>query len=153
MREFILRARKGPTTPDFSLDELGGDRHLEVVAHCIVNALFCARRIRPQTVVQLVMDGPAAPPKCVRLESDRLGSLEAGKLADLIVVDVHRARMTPLYDPVSALVYASRGDDVRTAIVNGRVVMRDRRVLTLDESNVLRDATEAAALVRKAVQP
>jgi tRNA (pseudouridine54-N1)-methyltransferase len=76
MREFILRARRGPTTPDFSLDEPGGDRHLEVVAHCIVNALFCARQIRTQTVAQLVMDGPAAPPKCVRLESDRLGSLD-----------------------------------------------------------------------------
>ncbi len=76
MREFILRARKGPTTPDFSLDRLGGDRHLEVIAHCIVNALFCAQQIRSQTVVQLVMDGPAAPPKCVRLESDGLGSLD-----------------------------------------------------------------------------
>ena len=76
MREFILRARKGPTTPDFSLDELGGDRRLEVIAHCVVNALFCAQQIRSQAVVQLVMDGPAAPPKCVRLESDRLGSLD-----------------------------------------------------------------------------
>jgi tRNA (pseudouridine54-N1)-methyltransferase len=75
-REFILRARRAPTTPDFSLDELGGDRHLEIVAHCVVNALFLSRQVRPRTVVQLVMDGPAAPPKTVRLESDSLGSLD-----------------------------------------------------------------------------
>lgn len=76
MREFILRARKGPSTPDFSLDRLGDDRHLEVIAHCIVNALFYSRQIRPQTAVHVVFDGPAAPPKMVRLESDRLCSLD-----------------------------------------------------------------------------
>jgi len=75
MREFILRARKGPSTPDFSLDEIGGDRHLEIVAHCVTNALFYSRQVRPQTVVHVVLDGPAAPPKTVRLEGDALGSL------------------------------------------------------------------------------
>ena len=52
---------------------------------------------------------------------DRLGSLEPGKLADLIVVSMQSARQTPLYNPVSHLVYVTRGDDVRTTIVNGRV--------------------------------
>ena len=42
------------------------------------------------------------------------------------------ARQTPLYDPVSHLVYVTRGDDVRTTIVNGKVLMRDRQVLTLE---------------------
>ena len=51
---------------------------------------------------------------------DRLGSLEAGKRADLIVVSMSSARQTPMYDAVSHLVYATRGDDVRTTIVNGR---------------------------------
>ena len=77
MREFILRVRKGPTTPDFSLtEELGRGRHLEVVAHFLVNALFLSRQFRAQTVVHLVLDGPAAPPKTVRFESSGLGSLE-----------------------------------------------------------------------------
>jgi 5-methylthioadenosine/S-adenosylhomocysteine deaminase len=80
-----------------------------------------------------------------------LGSLEPGKLADLIIVDPNRARLTPLYDPVSALVYAARGDDVRTTIVNGRVVMRDRKVTTLDEGRVLAEARAAAGRVREAV--
>jgi 5-methylthioadenosine/S-adenosylhomocysteine deaminase len=80
-----------------------------------------------------------------------VGSLEPGKRADLIVVSMASARQTPLYDPVSHLVYATRGDDVQTTIVNGRVLMRDRVVLTLDERAVLADAAAQAALVRAAV--
>ena len=56
-----------------------------------------------------------------------------------------------MYDPLSHLVYATRGDDVRTTIVNGRVVMRDRKVLTLNESAVLAEARTLAAQVRGAV--
>ena len=82
----------------------------------------------------------------------RLGSLEVGKLADLIIVGMSKARQQPLYDPVAQIVYASRGDDVETTIVNGKVLMRDRKVLTMDEAAVLRDARAAADLVRKAVQ-
>ena len=63
----------------------------------------------------------------------QIGSLEAGKRADLIVVSMNGARQTPMYDPVSHLVYVTRGDDVRTTIVNGQVLMRDRQVRTLDE--------------------
>jgi len=82
---------------------------------------------------------------------DRLGSLEAGKLADLLVVRMDRARQTPMYDPVSHLVYVTRGDDVVTTIVDGKVLMRDGKVLTLDEAQVLADARKAAAQVRAAV--
>ena len=63
----------------------------------------------------------------------KIGSLEAGKRADVIVVSMTAARQTPMYDPLSHLVYVTRGDDVRTTIVNGRVLMRDRKVLTLNE--------------------
>ncbi len=82
----------------------------------------------------------------------RLGSLEAGKLADVIIVGMSKPRQQPLFDPVAQIVYATRGDDVETTIVNGRVVMRDRKVLTLDEASVLSEARKAADLVRKAVQ-
>jgi 5-methylthioadenosine/S-adenosylhomocysteine deaminase len=84
---------------------------------------------------------------------DRLGSLEVGKQADLIVVSTRRARQTPLYDPISTLVYASRGDDVETTIVAGRVLMERRVVQTLDEAQVLREAAAVAADVRAAVRP
>jgi 5-methylthioadenosine/S-adenosylhomocysteine deaminase len=83
---------------------------------------------------------------------DRLvGSLEPGKRADLIVVSADHPRMTPLYDPVSHLVYVARGDDVETTIVNGQVLMRERRVLTLNEPEVLAESRRLAEEVRKAV--
>jgi 5-methylthioadenosine/S-adenosylhomocysteine deaminase len=82
-----------------------------------------------------------------------IGSLERGKRADLIAVSMASPRQTPLYDPVSHLVCVTRGDDVRTTIVNGEVLMRDRQVLTLDEAAVLADARRWAARVREAVQP
>jgi 5-methylthioadenosine/S-adenosylhomocysteine deaminase len=82
----------------------------------------------------------------------RIGSLEPGKRADLIIVGMSKPRQQPLFDPASQIVYASRGDDVETTIVNGKVLMRDRKVLTLDESTVLNEARAAAGLVRKAVQ-
>jgi 5-methylthioadenosine/S-adenosylhomocysteine deaminase len=57
-----------------------------------------------------------------------------------------------MYNPVSHLVYVTRGDDVLTTIVNGRVLMRDRRVLTLNPAAVLADARKLAAKVRAAVE-
>ncbi len=64
----------------------------------------------------------------------QIGSLERGKRADLIVVNARTARHTPMYDPLSHLVYVTTGADVQTTIVNGKVLMRDRQVLTLDEA-------------------
>jgi 5-methylthioadenosine/S-adenosylhomocysteine deaminase len=61
------------------------------------------------------------------------------------------ARQTPMYDPVSHLVYATRGDDVRTMIVNGKVLMKDRRLRTLDRAAVIAEANRLAAKVRAAV--
>jgi len=76
MREFILRARKGPSTPDFSLDALPKVCHLEIVAHCIANAVFYSLNLRSSVKIHIVLDGPSDPPKIVRIESDRLGSLD-----------------------------------------------------------------------------
>ncbi len=81
-----------------------------------------------------------------------IGSLEAGKRADLITVSMSAARQTPLYNAVSHLVYTTRGDDVRTTIVNGKVLMRDRQVKTLDRAAVIADANRLASKVRAAVK-
>jgi 5-methylthioadenosine/S-adenosylhomocysteine deaminase len=80
-----------------------------------------------------------------------VGSLEPGRQADVITVSVAGARQTPMFDPVSHLVYVAHGDDVRTTVVGGRVLMRDRRVLSLDAPAVLRDARAMAERVRQAV--
>jgi 5-methylthioadenosine/S-adenosylhomocysteine deaminase len=80
-----------------------------------------------------------------------IGTLEPGKRADVIVVSMSHARQTPMYDPLSHLIYVTRGDDVRTTIVNGRLLMRDGQVLALDELAVLADARRLAHDVRAAV--
>jgi 5-methylthioadenosine/S-adenosylhomocysteine deaminase len=80
-----------------------------------------------------------------------IGSLEAGKRADLITVSMSAARQTPVYDPVSHLVYVTRGDDVRTTIVNGKILMKDRQVRTLNRAAVIADANRLAQKVREAV--
>ena len=67
---------------------------------------------------------------------DRLGSLEVGKRADIVVVSLAAPRLHPLYDAVSHLVYVAKGADVRDVVIEGRVVMRDGKVLTLDEAAV-----------------
>ena len=82
-----------------------------------------------------------------------IGSLEAGKQADLITVSMDDARQTPMYDAISHLVYVSNGADVRNTIVAGRLLMRDRQVLTLNKADVLRDARAMASRVRAAVAP
>jgi 5-methylthioadenosine/S-adenosylhomocysteine deaminase len=81
----------------------------------------------------------------------QIGSLERGKRADLIVVNASTARHTPMYDPISHLVYVTHGDDVQTTIVNGKVLMRSRKALTLDENAVLSEARAWASKVRSAV--
>jgi 5-methylthioadenosine/S-adenosylhomocysteine deaminase len=81
-----------------------------------------------------------------------VGSIEPGKRADVILIDTRGARQTPIYDPVAHLVYAAHGDDVTTSIVNGAILMRHRRVLTLDEAAVIAEAQKAADVVRAAVK-
>jgi 5-methylthioadenosine/S-adenosylhomocysteine deaminase len=82
---------------------------------------------------------------------DRLGSLEVGKRADVVVVSLAAPRLHPLYDPVSHLVYVAKGADVRDVVIEGRVVMRDRKVLTMDEAAVIRDAEAMRARVVESV--
>lgn len=88
--------------------------------------------------------------KALGLEGE-VGSLEEGRLADLVTVDLSRAHAVPNGgDPVSTLVYAGQSRDVRDVVVDGRVLMRERRVLTLDEPKVLAEAARhAARLVAK----
>ena len=75
-----------------------------------------------------------------------IGSIETGKRADIILVDMNQPHLTPLYNYYSQLVYASRGADVKTSIINGKIVMKDRQLLTIDHKaamdNVRNIATE-----------
>jgi 5-methylthioadenosine/S-adenosylhomocysteine deaminase len=105
--------------------------------------------VSAQTALEMATMGGA---RVIGRDKD-LGSLEPGKLADVIVVRMDQPRQTPMYEPVSHLVYTTRGDDVETTIVHGRVLMREGKVLTLDQAQVLAAARAAAAQVRAAVAP
>jgi 5-methylthioadenosine/S-adenosylhomocysteine deaminase len=82
----------------------------------------------------------------------RIGSLEPRKHADVITVSTSGARQTPMYDAVSHLVYVIHGDDVQNSIVNGQVIMRDRKVLTLDERAVIAEGRSWIDKVRAATK-
>src|SRR5215204_116997 len=75
------------------------------------------------------------------LDLDKItGSIEVGKRADIAIVDLDSLHQTPMYNIYSHLVYATKASDVRTVIINGRIVMLDRALLTLNESAIKRDA-------------
>ncbi|MDE3167350.1 MAG: amidohydrolase family protein, partial [Acidobacteriota bacterium] len=76
-----------------------------------------------------------------------IGSLEAGKKADLITVRIDRPNAQPIYDAVSQMVYALKASDVRDVMVNGRPVVRDARCLTLNQPQILAKAAEYQAKV------
>lgn len=78
-----------------------------------------------------------------------IGSLEPGKKADCIVLDLDQPHLTPIYNPISHLVYAARGGDVIHSVINGRVVMEQRRLLTIDEQAILARAAEIGAGFRQ----
>jgi 5-methylthioadenosine/S-adenosylhomocysteine deaminase len=73
--------------------------------------------------------------EALHLEKD-IGSIEIGKRADLVLVERDALNQIPLYNVYSHLVYATKASDVETVIINGRIVMRDRRLLTLDEAAI-----------------
>jgi 5-methylthioadenosine/S-adenosylhomocysteine deaminase len=81
-----------------------------------------------------------------------IGSIEAGKRADLIAVRIDRAHGQPLYDAVSQMVYALKASDVRDVMVNGKPVVRDGRILTLNEPQVLAKAAEYRVRISKSLE-
>jgi cytosine/adenosine deaminase-related metal-dependent hydrolase len=76
--------------------------------------------------------------------ADRIGSIEPGKRADIIIVSMHKPHLTPAFNPVSHIAYAALGTDVETTIIDGKIVMENRQVKTLDEREVIAAANERA---------
>lgn len=79
---------------------------------------------------------------------DITGSLEIGKKADVIVIDTHKPHLTPIYNAVSHLVYAASGNDVTHSVINGKLVMEDRKLLTLDLDEIIARSREKSVLVK-----
>ncbi len=106
-----------------------------------------ASAVPAEAVVEMMTRGSA---KAIGLES---GRLEVGAPADIAVLDLEKPHLTPAHDLVSHLAYAAAASDVRHTVCDGRVLMEDREVLTLDEAAVCERAAErATALVERAEQ-
>ena len=73
---------------------------------------------------------------------DVTGSLEPGKLADMVILDIDRPHLTPAYQPYSLLVYAANGSEITHSIIHGKLVMEDGRLTTIDERRVMAKVRE-----------
>jgi 5-methylthioadenosine/S-adenosylhomocysteine deaminase len=102
----------------------------------------------PEQVLEMATINGA---KALGLEND-IGSIEPGKKADMIVIDLHKLRLTPVvlgrnFNLLSHLVYAIHGDDVDTVIIDGRVVMKNRKLTCIRESEIIRGAQRAVETI------
>ena len=127
------------------------------------NRLDMFTEMRTAALLQKALHGPEVLPaaralrmatidgaRALGLERE-IGTLEVGKLADVIVVDLNRPHSSPASDVVSALVYSAQSADVTATIIGGQIVMREAKLLTLNEANVIDEANrEASALAARA---
>jgi 5-methylthioadenosine/S-adenosylhomocysteine deaminase len=116
------------------------------------NRLDMFTEMRTATLLQKALHGPEVVPAARALRmatidgaralglADEIGSIEVGKRADVIVVDLNRLASTPAPEVVSALVYSAQAADVRTSIIDGQIMMRDGELVTLNEASVKEDA-------------
>jgi cytosine/adenosine deaminase-related metal-dependent hydrolase len=112
--------------------------------------------MRAAALLQKVMHGSRVLPALTALRmattngaramglADHIGSVEVGKRADLQLINLNRLHTTPQPDPISTIVYAAEASDVEAVIIDGQIVMRERRLLTFNEEDVITQAREQA---------
>jgi 5-methylthioadenosine/S-adenosylhomocysteine deaminase len=96
-----------------------------------------SQAVPAETALEMATLGGA---RALGLEGE-IGSIEVGKKADIILIDLNASHLTPLTHPISHIVYAARGSDVTNTIVDGKILMSNRDLTTLDEEAVMREAT------------
>jgi len=111
--------------------DMFGEMNTVAKLHKVINMDPTA--MNAETTLHMATLGGAA---CLRAEAE-IGTLAMGKKADIIVLDLNQPHLTPLYNIPSHLVYAARGADVIHSVINGKIVMRNRKLLTLDEEAIL----------------
>ena len=110
-------------------------RDLRIACHTARQRAGTRLAIGPETVLEMATLNGA---RALGL-GDSLGSLEPGKKADFITIDTDAPHLQPVWNPVATAVFAAQGRDVDTVVIDGRVVMRNRVVLTMDEPAILDD--------------
>lgn len=111
--------------------DMFGEMNTAAKLHKVLNMDPTA--MNAETTLHMATLGGAA---CLQAEAE-IGTLSVGKKADIIVLDLNQPHLTPLYNIPSHLVYAARGADVIHSIIDGKVVMRNRQLLTLDEEAIM----------------
>jgi cytosine/adenosine deaminase-related metal-dependent hydrolase len=127
------------------------DMIAEMKAGCLVQNITARRAgaVTAEDVLEMATIGGA---RAIGRSHD-LGSLEVGKRADVVLVDLDRPHTVPVTDPVSNLVYAANGGNVDTVLIDGRIVLRDGRATTVDEAAILGEARAAAAGIAGRITP
>jgi 5-methylthioadenosine/S-adenosylhomocysteine deaminase len=129
----------------FGADGAPCNNNLDGFLELRLAALLHKHRVGPRTLPAPEVVRHATMGGAIALGlADRIGSLEPGKRGDVIAVDVSGLHVVPTESPWSAIAYAARSDDVRHVAVDGALVVRDRRLLTLDVERV-RERARAAA--------
>ncbi|HJT90310.1 MAG TPA: amidohydrolase family protein, partial [Bryobacteraceae bacterium] len=143
MRESGIAVGLGPDGPAGSNNDFDLFEDMDLAAKLAKVTSLDPRALPASAVLEMATIGGA---RVLGMEKE-IGSLEDRKRADVITVRLDRANAVPVYDPVSQMVYALKADDVRDVMVNGRVVVRDGRILTLDERQILLKANAYRAQV------
>jgi 5-methylthioadenosine/S-adenosylhomocysteine deaminase len=123
------------------MEEMDLAAKLQKITHMDPQALGAKQAVEMATI------GGA---RALHIENE-IGSLEPGKKADLIVISLNAPNAVPLYDVYSQIVYSLKSSDVQDTIIGGRIVMRDGRVLTLNETAIIAKARELGAQVKQSL--
>ena len=121
-------------------------RQMYLLAASYHEARFDPKCIRPEHAVEMITINGARS----MLWDDEIGSLESGKKADVTILDIMRPEWQPIHNPIFNLLYCAHGGCTDTLIVNGDIVMENRDVKTLNESDLYEEAADrAASLARR----
>src|SRR5579871_6363328 len=143
MRALGINVGLGPDGPAGSNNDFNLFEEMDLAAKLQKVSTLNPQALPASAVLEMATIGGA---RVLGLEK-LIGSLENGKRADMIMVRLDRPNAVPLYDPISQMVYALKAEDVRDVMVNGKPVVRDGQVLTLDEKQILQKADEYRAKV------
>ncbi len=137
----------GTDGPSGSNNDLNMMEEIDLAAKLQKISRLDPRALSAQQALEMATIGGA---RALHMEN-RIGSLEAGKKADLILLRTDAPHAVPTYEVVAQVVYSLKASDVETVIVNGRVVMEGRRVLTLNEKEIIVKAREYAEKVKRSL--
>jgi 5-methylthioadenosine/S-adenosylhomocysteine deaminase len=142
-----LRLGLGTDGPAGSNNDLNMLEEMDLAAKLQKVSRMDPRALTAEQALELATIGSA---RALHLEKE-IGSLEAGKKADFILLRTDAPHAVPRYDLYSSIVYTLKASDVETVVINGRLVMEARRVLTLNEREIIAKAREYADQVKRSL--